>query len=197
MNDNDIFPTNADEFFSKLVDEADQLPNYINANQIDTRNFLSLRIFSAKLKDEMEHKTLQEKALEGKQLLMPSFYYCYMPANVSENSKHKLPSPKALQPVEQNKKSQCCKLFWDQETYTKIVKRWERRQSLSEIYGKLKCKLIMMETSTEILVWITDYVRYNEANSLLTSCCTVPRLCKKSWYTSWGTLQRKTIEIIP
>ena len=111
MNDNDIFPTNADEFFSKLVDEADQLPNYINANQIDTRNFLSLRIFSAKLKDEMEHKTLQEKALEGKQLLMPSFYYCYMPANVSENSKHKLPSSKELQPVEQNKKSQCCKLF--------------------------------------------------------------------------------------
>ena len=54
MDENDIDPTNADKFLRRLtVTEADTINTYINVNQIDKRNFLSLRIFSSEFKGDM------------------------------------------------------------------------------------------------------------------------------------------------
>ena len=41
-----------------------------------------MRVFSPKVKDEMNHYNVQKQSLEGKQLLMPSFYEMYLPGDV-------------------------------------------------------------------------------------------------------------------
>ena len=42
-----------------------EMSNYKNLGQQDKRNFLSLRVFSAKLKNEMMHYEVQKKSLAG------------------------------------------------------------------------------------------------------------------------------------
>ena len=39
--------------------------SYLNINQSDRRNFIALRVFSPKVKDEMSHYNVQRQSLAG------------------------------------------------------------------------------------------------------------------------------------
>ena len=86
MTANNLTIEDSPEIMKKISMATEQDPgswgSYLNLNQIDRRNFLAMRVFSPKVKGEMNHYNVQKQSLEGKQLLMPSFYEMYLPGDV-------------------------------------------------------------------------------------------------------------------
>lgn len=53
--------------------------SFKNEGQQDQRNFISVRVFSKKFKNDISHRSLQRMALEGKMPLCPSAYKTHLP----------------------------------------------------------------------------------------------------------------------
>ena len=60
----------------------DLIISYKNKNQIDDRNFISIRVFSKKHKYLMQHHSLEKEARIGNTQLIGNVYTTYLPSNI-------------------------------------------------------------------------------------------------------------------
>ena len=67
--------------------------DYKNQGQKDERNFISVRVFSKKFKDDISHFSLQRQALSGNMPLCPSVYKTHLPTVVPAKPLVRLTGP--------------------------------------------------------------------------------------------------------